>query len=87
MPNSVSWPRLPVLDDARGPRQHAVDFGEHRRARFAEAIARAGFDQRLQHFAVDRAAIDPLAKVGKRIEFPALPRRQNALDRDLARRP
>ena len=46
--------------------KHAVDLGKQRRARFAKAIARAGLDQGLQHFAVDSAAVHPLAQFGQR---------------------
>ncbi len=76
-------PSLPVLDDARGARQDAVNLAEQGRPIFAQAIARAGFDQRLQHLAVDSAAIDPLAKFGERSKRPALARLQQAFHRHL----
>ncbi len=71
--------------DARRARQSAFDLGEQRRARLAETIARAGFDERFENFPVHRPAIHPLAQIGKRGEFPAfVPRLQNRFHRDFA---
>ena len=74
-----------VGQNARRARQRALDLREQRRARLAEAIARAGFDERFQRFPAQRAAVHALAQFGKRLEFSAfVPRLQNRLDRRFA---
>ena len=76
---------LPVGDNARRARKRPVNLREQRRARIAETITRAGFDERFQCFPVHRARIDTLAQVGERCEFATLaPRFQNALHRNFA---
>jgi hypothetical protein len=58
---------------------------EQRCAGLAEAVARAGFDERFKGFPAQRAAVHALAQFGKRLEFSALvPRLQNRLDRGFA---
>src|SRR5436190_24015923 len=52
---------LAVLNDTGGASQSAFDLRKQSRARLAEGIARAGADQRFEHFFIYCARIHPLA--------------------------
>ena len=55
----------PALHVQTGLCERPVDRGEQRGARFAQAVARAAFDQRFQDLAVNRPRIHPLAEIGQ----------------------
>ena len=74
-----------VGQQARGAGQGPLDLRRQRGPGLAKGVARAGFDQRLQRFAAQRAPVHPLAQLGQGLEFPALVARlQNDLHRALA---
>ena len=76
---------LTVGGDARRARERAVDLSKQGGAGFPETIARAGFGERFEHFAVHRAGVHPFAHVREGLEFFAFAARfQNALHRDFA---
>src|SRR5215813_2521445 len=62
---------LAVIDDARRPRQCAINAGKKRSAGLTETVASPALDQRFQHFAIHGTTIDPLAHVRERMELAA----------------
>ena len=83
-PNMSVMPRAASSLRALGQAHHAIEAGHHRRAVVAEAIERAGHDQRFEDALADDLRIDALAEILEACELPFPALGDDVLDRRVA---
>src|SRR5262249_27976100 len=78
-------PAQSIGDNAGSASQSAVDLRKKTGSGLTETVAGAAFDQGFQNFPIDRAAIDSLTHVGKRVELASfIARFKDRLHRNFA---